>query len=162
MRTVGFTALAFVVGLVVGFAVFVFGAFAWLDYAGVFDRDGGIAMGIFFTLGPIAGMITGVIAAVTTITIRTRRDRAVSAGARPAPQRWPLGVRAVVAAIVWGALSYAVVWCIFWLLSPMSFSTYETALVVSWLPLAVPLAFALCAALFVLVRRAPREIATRP
>lgn len=160
MRTFGFAALAFFVGLVGGFAVFVFGAFAWLDYAGVFDRDGGIAMGIFFTLGPIAGLGIGVASALATIAIRRRRERAVATGAAPAPRRWPLGVRALVAAVAWGVAAYTVVWCIFWLLSPMTFDTYEVALIVSWLPVAAPVVFAVAAALFVLIRRAPREIST--
>lgn len=157
MRTFSFVSLAFFVGLVAGFAIFVVAGFIWLDAADVFDRDGGLAMSIFFTLGPLGGFLVACIAATITALLLARKRRAIATGTRAPARRWPLGVRAAVAAIVWALAVYAVVWCAFWLLTPMSFSTYEVALVVSLLPVALPLAAAILAAAFVLIRRAPRQ-----
>jgi hypothetical protein len=158
MRTFGFVSLAFVVGLVAGFGIFVLAGFAWLQAADVFDRDGGLAMAIFFTLGPLGGFLVACIAATGTALVLARKRRAIAAGTRAPARRWPLAVRAVVAAVASALAVYAVVWCAFWMLTPMSFSTYEVALAVSLLPVTLPLAAAVIAAAVVLIRRAPREI----
>lgn len=160
MRTFGFASLACFVGFVAGFAAFVLAGFVWLDAADVFDRDGGLAMAVFFTLGPIGAVLTAFVTTTITVLILRRKERAIAAGTRPPALRWPLGVRAVIAAVVWAVAVYAVIWCVFWLIGPMSFATYEAALLVSYLPLALPLAAAVIAATFVLVRRAPRTIVT--
>ncbi len=159
MRTFRFVVLALVAGLVAGFAATVTAGFAWMHYAGVFDRDGGISMSVFFGLGPIGAIVAGVIAAALTFLRIRRRERLVAAGARPPPQRWPLRTRVVVAVVVWGVGAWLVIRAIYWLRSPMSFETYAAALIVSWLPLVVPLIAAALAAGFVLWRNAPREIA---
>ena len=54
----------FVIGLVL------FGIIWYIvatNYFGVFDRDGGGAMGAIFIMGPIAGLLLGIIAAIVTI-----------------------------------------------------------------------------------------------
>ncbi len=158
MRTFGFALLPFVVGLVAGFAATVFGVFAWMDHANVFDRDGGLAMGVFFTLGPVGGIVIGTVAAVATAAVMRRRRNASVAGTRPPVHRWPLGMRAAVAALAWAAGVWAAVAGIFWLLSPMRFESYEAAVAVSWLPLGLPLVAAMLAAGFVLWRRAPDAV----
>ncbi len=108
MRTFGFVVLALVVGLVAGFAVTVVAGFAWMHYAGVFDRDGGISMSVFFGLGPIGAIVAGVIAATLTFLRIRRHERLVAARTRPPTRRWPLGTRVVVAAIVWGVGAWLV------------------------------------------------------
>lgn len=158
MRTFGFVTLAFVVAFVAGFAATVFGGFLYMDYAEIFDRDGGLAMAVFFTLGPLGGIVVGAIAAVA-VGLRLRHGRKqVAAGARPPSRRWPIGRRAIFTAIVWAVAVYAAVQFAYWLWLPASFETYETALAVSWLPIVLPLLAAALAAGFVFRRRAPDAI----
>lgn len=158
MRTLGFVTLAFVVAFVAGFAAAVFGAYAYMDTADVFDRDGGLAMAVFFTLGPLGGVVAGAIAATVT-GLRMRRTRSqVAAGSRPPSQRWPIGRRAIFTAFVWAVAVYAVIQLAYWLWLPASFETYESALVASWLPIALPLLAGALAVGFVFWRRAPDTI----
>jgi hypothetical protein len=63
--------LAFLAGLVVGEAIPVVWYIVATNYFGLFDRDGGGAMGAVFLLGPIVALLTGTIAAIVT-AIRTR------------------------------------------------------------------------------------------
>lgn len=67
----GRTILGFLLGYLAGHAgvllVYVF----MTTYGGVFDRDGGGAMGAIFVLGPMAGVVLGISGAV--IAARTRK-----------------------------------------------------------------------------------------
>jgi hypothetical protein len=63
--------LAFLAGLVVGEAIPIVWYILATNYFGLFDRDGGGAMGAVFLLGPIAALLVGTIAAIVT-AIRTR------------------------------------------------------------------------------------------
>lgn len=62
--------LAFLAGLIVGEAIPVVWYILASNYFGLFDRDGGGAMGAIFIIGPILAVIVGTIAAVVT-AVRT-------------------------------------------------------------------------------------------
>lgn len=62
---------AFLAGLVIGEAIPICGYLIAVSYMGVFDRDGGGAMGAIFILGPMVAIVTGIILAVI-VAIRTR------------------------------------------------------------------------------------------
>jgi hypothetical protein len=53
--------LAFIVGLVVGEAIPVIWYIVATSYFGVFDRDGGGAMGAIFLMGPLCAVILAII-----------------------------------------------------------------------------------------------------
>ena len=74
MRTVLLVLLAFLGGFIAGFFVAVVGAFLYVDLAGIFDRDGGLAMGIIFTIGPFAGIVAGLAAAIAAAARLRRRN----------------------------------------------------------------------------------------
>jgi hypothetical protein len=56
--------LAFLAGLIVGEAIPIAWYMVATNYFGLFDRDGGGAMGAIFIMGPILALIVGTIAAV--------------------------------------------------------------------------------------------------
>ncbi|HWV55024.1 hypothetical protein [Pseudorhodoplanes sp.] len=56
--------LAFLAGLIVGEAIPIVWYIVATNYFGLFDRDGGGAMGAIFLMGPVAALIVGTIAAV--------------------------------------------------------------------------------------------------
>jgi hypothetical protein len=58
--------LAFVLGLVVGEAIPIGYYIFATEYLGLFDRDGGGAMGAIFIMGPILALVLGTIAAIVT------------------------------------------------------------------------------------------------
>jgi len=57
---------ALLLGLIVGEAIPVVGYIVATTYFGVFDRDGGGAMGAIFIMGPIAALLVGTLAAAVT------------------------------------------------------------------------------------------------
>jgi hypothetical protein len=57
-------------GLIVGEAIPIVWYIVATNYFGVFDRDGGGAMGAIFIIGPILALLLGTIAAIVT-AIRT-------------------------------------------------------------------------------------------
>ena len=59
--------LAFLVGLIVGWAIPIVWYIAATNYFGLHDRDGGGAMGAIFIMGPIAALLLATIAAIVTI-----------------------------------------------------------------------------------------------
>jgi len=63
--------LAFVAGLIVGEAIPVIWYILATNYFGLFDRDGGGAMGAIFILGPLLALVLGVVFAV----VAARRTR---------------------------------------------------------------------------------------
>lgn len=72
MRTFGLAVLAFLLTLVATWVV-VMGVYVLATSLGwVFDRDGGIAMGAAFVIGPGLGVMLGVVAAVV-MAVRARR-----------------------------------------------------------------------------------------
>ena len=58
--------LAFLAGLIVGEAIPILYYIVATNYFGLFDRDGGGAMGAIFILGPILALLLGTIAAIVT------------------------------------------------------------------------------------------------
>lgn len=58
--------LAFFAGLIVGEAIPIVWYIVATNYFGMFDRDGGGAMGAIFIMGPIAALIVGTVAAIVT------------------------------------------------------------------------------------------------
>jgi len=56
--------LAFIGGLILGEALPILYYIVATNYLGMFDRDGGGAMGAIFLLGPISALLCGVVAAV--------------------------------------------------------------------------------------------------
>lgn len=58
--------LAFLAGLIVGEAIPILYYIVATNYLGLFDRDGGGAMGAIFILGPILALLLGTIAAIVT------------------------------------------------------------------------------------------------
>jgi hypothetical protein len=63
--------LAFLAGLIVGWAIPIVWYILATNYFGLFDRDGGGAMGAIFIMGPIAALIVGIGAAIVT-ALKTR------------------------------------------------------------------------------------------
>jgi hypothetical protein len=63
--------LAFLAGLVLGEAIAILWYILATNYFGLFDRDGGGAMGAIFIAGPILALILGTIAAI----VAARRSR---------------------------------------------------------------------------------------
>jgi len=61
---------AFVAGLVIGEAIPIIWYIVATNYFGVFDRDGGGAMGAIFIAGPMLAIVLAIILAVIT-AIRT-------------------------------------------------------------------------------------------
>jgi hypothetical protein len=58
--------LAFIAGLIVGEAIPIVWYIIATNYFGVFDRDGGGAMGAIFIMGPILALLLGTVAAIVT------------------------------------------------------------------------------------------------
>jgi hypothetical protein len=58
--------LAFLAGLIAGEAIPILYYIVATNYFGLFDRDGGGAMGAIFILGPILALLLGAIAAIVT------------------------------------------------------------------------------------------------
>jgi len=63
--------LAFLLGLVAGEAIPILWYILATNYFGLFDRDGGGAMGAIFILGPLLALVLGVVFAI----IAARRTR---------------------------------------------------------------------------------------
>ncbi len=57
---------AFIAGLVVGEAIPLLGYIVATNYFGLFDRDGGGAMGAIFILGPLLAIVFAVVFAAVT------------------------------------------------------------------------------------------------
>ncbi|MCZ8374753.1 MAG: hypothetical protein O9342_05200 [Beijerinckiaceae bacterium] len=79
MAIVIFTILAFLAGLVGGWVLAIAAYIIQTSMFGVFDRDGGLAMGYAFTIGPFLGLILGTVFAVVTAR-RMRREAREKAG----------------------------------------------------------------------------------
>ncbi len=63
--------LAFFAGLIAGWATPIVWYIVATNYFGLFDRDGGGAMGAIFIMGPILALIVGSGAAIVT-AVRTK------------------------------------------------------------------------------------------
>jgi hypothetical protein len=65
-------ALAFLTGLIAGEALPILYYIIATNYFGLFDRDGGGAMGAVFIMGPIVAIVLGIMSAVV-MAVRTSR-----------------------------------------------------------------------------------------
>jgi hypothetical protein len=61
---------AFLAGLIVGEAIPIVWYIVATNYFGLFDRDGGGAMGAIFIMGPVLAVLVGTVAAIVT-AVRT-------------------------------------------------------------------------------------------
>lgn len=73
MRELGWFLLGFVVGAVAGWAAVIAAYAAYVEVFNVFDRDGGGAMAAVVAIGPMVGLITGLVTAVQVALRRKRR-----------------------------------------------------------------------------------------
>jgi hypothetical protein len=64
--------LAIIAGLVIGEGIAIVGYILATNFFGVFDRDGGGAMGAIFIIGPLLAVICAVVFAIV-VAARTRR-----------------------------------------------------------------------------------------
>ena len=127
MRTV----LAFLAGALVSYAAVVAAAFAYMDIAGVFDRDGGMAMAVMFAFGPIGALIGGTAAAIGAALYRRAHPRQVrNEPATPSSRQ----NRIMLAASIAGIAGYLIGSLGLWLQSGTSYASYSTALLISWAP----------------------------
>jgi hypothetical protein len=63
--------LAIVAGLVIGEGIAIVGYILATNFFGVFDRDGGGAMGAIFIIGPLLAVICAILFAII-VAVRTR------------------------------------------------------------------------------------------
>jgi hypothetical protein len=136
MRTVVRVVLAFLFGFVATYVIAVTAAFTYAHVNSVFDRDGGMSMGIVFLIGPAAGLIGGILAAIF-IPIRLARRDEVRGDSAPARRG---GARTAIAAIVCGIAGYLIGRFVHWMMAGMAFDSYAAALTVSLLPWLLALA----------------------
>lgn len=138
MRTVVRVVLAFLFGFVATYVIAVTAAFTLAHVNNVFDRDGGMSMGIVFLIGPAAGLIGGILAAIFIPMRLARRDLSRAERALPPPS--PGGARTAIAAIVCGIAGYLAGRFVLWMMAGMSFDSYAVALTISMLPWLLALA----------------------
>jgi hypothetical protein len=127
MRVVVAGFVAFIIGFVLVYATVVAGALWYMHANNIFDRDGGISMGIVFLLGPLAGLIGGSLFAVVAAVRSSRRQRAIAADELPPPRPWPLPV-VVVVALLAGVFAYVVIWAVLGIRGPLRFGSYGAAM----------------------------------
>ena len=75
MRAFLWSFLAFFLGLIAGWSLSIGAYLAATTWFGVFDRDGGGAMGAIFILGPALGLLLGALAATITALRLSRRQK---------------------------------------------------------------------------------------
>lgn len=66
---------AFVLGLMIGEAIPIVWYIVATNYFGMFDRDGGGAMGAIFMIGPLCAFVVGTVLAIV-VAVRTGRKTA--------------------------------------------------------------------------------------
>jgi len=57
-------AFAFLLGVVVGFALSLGAYIAYTSLTGFIDREGAMAMGVAFLIGPVVALVCGIVAAI--------------------------------------------------------------------------------------------------
>lgn len=68
--------LAFIIGAAAGYALSIAAYTAYIALTGTLDREGALAMGVAFAIGPAVALVCGIVAAVWAIR-RFRLSRAV-------------------------------------------------------------------------------------
>jgi hypothetical protein len=151
LRIFGFVLFTFVLAFVGVYAATVAGLLAYAELNDVVDRDGGISMGIIFVIGPLVGLAGGAVAALVVGLLMRRRARLVAEGAKPPPRRWPLSLRVALSGLA-GLGIYLIMRDVYWLLSSMSFESYEIAVIVLNLPAVAGIVAAILGAWFAMRR----------
>lgn len=133
--------LAFLVGAVASYLAIVAGSFWYMDAAGIFDRDGGMAMGIIFAIGPLGAILGGTVAAAIAYARGRRKPPApeiAPGAASPQTRATRIGLAAVLA----GAAGYLIGRLGLWLQTGTLYESYWSALLVTWAPVLLGLAAA--------------------
>lgn len=133
MREVGLGIVAFMLGAIAGWAAVMAGYVVYAEMFEVFDREGRMAMGMAFGIGPIVAVACGLAAAVWAVIRRHRRDRRRARVPPPALPRWQ---RVLLAVVLPAAAAYCVVAIAVWLFGSGAYASYPAALAVSLAPLA--------------------------
>lgn len=157
MRIMGYVLLALLLGFVGVYAATVAGLLAYAELNDIVDRDGGMSMGVIFVIGPLVGLVGGMLAALATDLLMRRRARPLTESAMPPRRQWPLGVRLVLSGLALGLGIYLLMRGVYWLLSPMTFESYGTAMIVANLPAAAGIAAAILGAWMVTRQSAGRN-----
>ena len=140
MRVVLGSLLAFVIGMIAVYVVVVAGGLGYISAYNVHDRDGGMSMAIMFAIGPLAGLLGGIAAAVIAGVWLSRRERRGIEAGLPV-KAWPVPLMLVLAPLA-GAFIYFAAWSVVGLVGPRSYATYGEALAVSLTPIVLALATA--------------------
>lgn len=140
MRAIAFAALAFLIGLVMGWGGALVAYVVVTITTGFVDRDGGAAMGVAFGIGPIVGLTLGTIGALVAVW-RTRARAAERARGVRAPARSLPRLATIVGGVVLGAAVGLVLGFIgFWVLLPQPLSHTFSAIALEFAPFATGLA----------------------
>jgi hypothetical protein len=139
MRVVLGSILAFVVGVIAAYIVVVAGGLWYIHAYNVRDRDD-MSMAIMFAIGPLAGLIGGIVAAVIAGVWLSRRERRRIEAGLPV-KSWPMPLMLVLALLA-GAFIYFAAWGVVGLIGPRSYATYGEALAVWLTPIVLALATA--------------------
>jgi hypothetical protein len=132
LRSIAALALGFFSGWIVVAAA----CFRYADAAGIFDRDGGGAMGIIFILGPLGGLLIAFALGGYTLWRGLDRKRRAEAG-EPQAAVSPVGrwAMAPVAAVI----TYLVVWFFIEAFGPYQLAATAKLLLTECVPVAVGL-----------------------
>ncbi len=147
-------ALAFMAGLIVTYLAVVVGALWYINANRIPDHSGGTSMAIMFAIGPLAGLIGGLVCAIAIPLRLGRRDlrRGITAQT-PSPRR-PRGQRVLIAVLAAGIPAYLLARFVFWLQQGKTYETYWEALLIGFMPELFAIAVAGVAAL--LASREPK------
>lgn len=124
---------ALVFGYFAGWIVSVGIVFRYAEAAGMIDRDGGLAMGAFFIVGPFCGLLTALALTAWTLFAGLRRRRLAAAGqAEPPPSA---GWR-IAKGVVCATAGYLAVWFGLEFFGPYQLGPAAKLLVTEGIPLA--------------------------
>lgn len=128
LRTIGSLVLGFFGGWIVSAAA----VFRYFDAAGIFDRDGGLSMGVFFAFAPFCGLLIALALSAGTLFVGLRRRRLGEAGQvePPSPAAWRIGKGAVSA-----VAAYLAVWFGIELFGPYQLGAVARLFVTEGIPL---------------------------
>jgi hypothetical protein len=140
VQAVALAVVAFAVGAVAGWIAVMVGYIVYVEAFDVFDREGAMAMGAAFGIGPVAGVALGIAAAVWAVGRLRRGEDARTGAAPPRRARWQ---RVLLFVALPGLAVYYAVAIALWLAGPASYETYWAALAASLAPLVTGVAAAL-------------------
>ena len=147
--------VAFVAGLVAGWAVSLSACLRWWDLMGIVDRDGGAGIAAFFIIGPFFGLVSGILAA-TVVLVRSLPTGLPVAG-QPVGPRPPSAGRLALFAVAVALALYLVLWCFIELSGPYGPRSVTTFIIQDVIPLAIGIGAGIFAA-----NKLRRSSAVRP